>query len=89
MLCFQFFQGKVYCQTSKGMKPVNISFPFDPDIDHKARLTDPNKAKRVDSNTGKLANSPNKEIQDDVSYDEQVPCAIFMYFFIFRVNHIL
>ncbi|XP_045475206.1 uncharacterized protein LOC123681057 [Harmonia axyridis] len=61
----RFFQGKVYCQTSKGMKPVNISFPFDPDIDHKARLTDPNKAKRVDSNSGKLANSPNKEIQDD------------------------
>ncbi|XP_044745330.1 uncharacterized protein LOC123307178 [Coccinella septempunctata] len=61
----KFIQGKLYCQTSKGMKPLNVSFPFNPDVDHITRLTVPSKVRRIDQNPNKSSSSPCKETLED------------------------
>lgn len=61
-------------QTPKGMKPVIVSFPLNPEVDHNARLIAPRKYRRIEPKY-KLPispikenqdNSPTKENQDDV-----------------------
>ncbi|KAL3287114.1 hypothetical protein HHI36_001595 [Cryptolaemus montrouzieri] len=61
----RFMHGKVYCQTGKGFKRVQITFPFNPDVDHIARLGVQNRTKRIEHSPSKRLNSPIKEPQDE------------------------
>ncbi|KAK9880592.1 hypothetical protein WA026_011832 [Henosepilachna vigintioctopunctata] len=62
----RFLQGKVYCQTGRGLKSVNVTFPYDLDVDHNARLGVVNKLKRLDHNQSHpKTHSPNREGLDE------------------------